>query len=163
MTGDARTIVEALGGQWRGNSGIARRPAHADKRPSLKVTDRNGKTLFHCWAGCEQSAVLEALRALGLWQSGSHQARIVFRSPAPRSRDWRDLRWLIDDIHLLDAEPTRANVWAFLDDAVELGPLSVEWVSRRLQTLRPASAGHIRAWMECWFGPAAQPALGKAA
>ncbi len=43
-------------------------PAHDDERPSLSVTGRNGRVLVHCHAGCEQRAVIEALRAMGLWR-----------------------------------------------------------------------------------------------
>ena len=59
----ARELVHALGG--RGNS--AKCPAHRDSTPSLSVTERNGKILVHCHAGCPQEAVIEALRELRLW------------------------------------------------------------------------------------------------
>jgi len=61
-------IARALGGARRsGADWMARCPAHEDRNPSLALSERNGKLLAHCFAGCEQSAVIEALRARGLW------------------------------------------------------------------------------------------------
>lgn len=45
-------------------------PAHADKNPSLHITDAGEKILVNCMAGCSQSAVIEALKARNLWPSG---------------------------------------------------------------------------------------------
>jgi hypothetical protein len=44
-------------------------PSHSDRRPSLGVAERGGRVLVHCHAGCQQGAVLAALRARGLWPS----------------------------------------------------------------------------------------------
>jgi hypothetical protein len=63
FTHSAREIVHALGG--RGNQ--ARCPANKDRTPSLSVTERDGKILLHCHAGCPQEAVIAALRDMGLW------------------------------------------------------------------------------------------------
>ena len=46
-------------------------PAHNDRNPSLSVTDKNGKILVRCFAGCTQDEVIGALRDLGLWHSAS--------------------------------------------------------------------------------------------
>lgn len=63
----AAKISRALDGHRSGNSYIARCPAHEDKNPSLSLRDADGKVLVHCHAGCDQRAVIDALRALGLW------------------------------------------------------------------------------------------------
>ena len=42
-------------------------PAHEDRSPSFSVTERDGRMLVHCLAGCRQIEVLEALRARRLW------------------------------------------------------------------------------------------------
>jgi putative DNA primase/helicase len=48
-------------------------PAHADRTPSLHVTDRDGKVLLSCQAGCETQAVLDAA---GLdWDALFHESR----------------------------------------------------------------------------------------
>ena len=36
-------------------------PAHDDRSPSLSVTEKDGKTLLHCFAGCETEDVLCAV------------------------------------------------------------------------------------------------------
>ena len=56
---------EALGGDLR--TGMCCCPAHDDHAPSLSVSEKDGKVLWYCHAGCSQAAVLDALRARGLW------------------------------------------------------------------------------------------------
>ena len=46
-------------------------PAHDDKSPSLSLTDVGDKVLFHCFAGCSQTEVIDALRARGLWHKSA--------------------------------------------------------------------------------------------
>ncbi len=84
---NARGIVEALGGKWRGTSGTCRCPAHDDRTPSLDVTERDGKILVKCRANCSQNAVLEALSHRGLWPEPRGKAR---KAGVPRAGacDW---------------------------------------------------------------------------
>ena len=52
-------------------------PAHDDRNPSFSVSDKNGKILVKCWAGCTQEEVIGALRGMGLLHSASrHQLEI---------------------------------------------------------------------------------------
>jgi hypothetical protein len=67
---DAPALVAALGGKWHGSYGTARCPAHEDRDPSLSVTDKGGKLLVKCHAGCTQDAVVSALKRLGHWPDG---------------------------------------------------------------------------------------------
>jgi len=60
----AKEVVRALGGQWHGRSGMARCPAHDDTNPSISVTQKNGRLLFYCHAGCSQHEVGSALESL---------------------------------------------------------------------------------------------------
>ena len=78
----AAEIAKGLGArrsgphQWQG-----RCPSHKDRTPSLSITDGDdGRPLVHCHAGCEQSAVIEALRAKGLWNGyeGTSTMRAAF-------------------------------------------------------------------------------------
>ena len=61
--------------RWHGNNKLsACCPAHDDRNPSLSVSDKNGKILVKCWAGCTQEEVIGALRGMGLWHTASrHQ------------------------------------------------------------------------------------------
>ncbi len=63
---NAREVTKVLGGRWTGSSGTARCPAHDDRHPSLSVSERDGKLLVHCFAGCDQGAVWDALKVRGL-------------------------------------------------------------------------------------------------
>lgn len=65
----AKSIVQALGGHWSGSHGMCKCPAHPDRAPSLSVsTDQSHERLLvHCFAGCPQEAVIQALRERGLW------------------------------------------------------------------------------------------------
>jgi putative DNA primase/helicase len=53
---DAKAITVALRGRWQGRYGLCRCPAHADREPSLKVSDDPRKSDgvdLHCFAGCD--------------------------------------------------------------------------------------------------------------
>ena len=63
----SRDLAKALGGKAHGSYFMARCPAHDDDKPSLSITEKDGKLLLKCHAGCEQAAVIDALRARGLW------------------------------------------------------------------------------------------------
>lgn len=74
----AEQIARALGGKPSGHGWQCHCPAHDDERSSLSLTERNGKTLLKCHAGCTQEAVIAALKNRGLWGSnGDGRARIV--------------------------------------------------------------------------------------
>lgn len=70
---DVRRITEALGGHWYGTYGLAFCPAHHNKNtPALCLANGNGgRLLASCKAGCGFSAVVAALRGLGLLEVGS--------------------------------------------------------------------------------------------
>lgn len=80
-------------------------PAHDDRDPSLHVSDgADGKLLLRCFAGCDQVAIIAALRERGLWGRISprgerpHYSRPMTPTPAdPRMgesamRLWRHCR-----------------------------------------------------------------------
>ena len=64
-------IAQALNGQPSGSGYIAHCPAHDDKRSSLSISQKNGKILLHCYAGCSQQSVIAALSDRGLWAGGN--------------------------------------------------------------------------------------------
>src|SRR5262245_12513006 len=69
QTEGAAWLAANLEGSRRSGDGyIACCPAHDDQNPSLSINeDAKGKVLLHCHAGCEQQAVIDALRESGLW------------------------------------------------------------------------------------------------
>ena len=76
----ATSIVKALGG----SNGMARCPAHDDNSPSLHVSEKNGRLLVKCHGGCSQEAVINALRAKGLWSEQTSRPR---HGPVKQSAD----------------------------------------------------------------------------
>ncbi|WP_323715656.1 DUF7146 domain-containing protein [Paracoccus aminovorans] len=63
---DARTLTQSLGGKWYGRYGLARCPAHGDRKPSLSLADApDGRLLLNCKTGCAFTDILDALRARG--------------------------------------------------------------------------------------------------
>ena len=83
----ARELAEALGGRWRGGYGTARCPAHPDKTPSLTIRDGHDSVLLTCHADCDRSAIIAALKSLGLWpdRATSHCAKSIRRPTVART------------------------------------------------------------------------------
>ncbi len=72
---DAGFIGRALGGRKIGAGWSARCPAHNDRTPSLSIRDADdGKVLVRCHAGCDQNAVIAALRLRGLWPDADRRS-----------------------------------------------------------------------------------------
>ncbi len=75
MIPTAEQIAQALAcgqpgckcGRKSGGGYLTHCPAHRDENPSLSISDEKGKLLVKCFGGCPQEAVIEALRAKGLW------------------------------------------------------------------------------------------------
>lgn len=85
----ARKICESRAGKWSGTKGMARCPAHDDRTPSLGVMLGHRAILFHCFAGCDQTSVIDAFKREGLAAallfsaSSDHQAQHTASEPAP--------------------------------------------------------------------------------
>jgi len=109
----AEAIAQALQGRRTGpGRWMARCPSHDDRTPSLSITDRNGKALLHCFAGCEQRAVIEALRARGLWPERKTEwlPREQYRQERKRCDSYREAeRW--KNALLLVLERARRDAW----------------------------------------------------
>lgn len=126
----AGELANRLGGARReGNGYRALCPAHEDRTPSLSIVEKDGKVLFICRAGCEQKAVLEAIRSRGLW-SGTARTK-----PNPElelkherrhfvDQEWRRLRDRYPEL------PEEAR--AFIEPDLRAS------LRRRLNTLQPA-------------------------
>jgi hypothetical protein len=103
MSASVGDIGRALAGRRCGKGWVCRCPAHNDHRPSLSVTERDRKILIKCWAGCDQDAVLDALRRKNLWggkpssDSAASRRRETSDSNAPRDpmKSWRNAAPLV--------------------------------------------------------------------
>jgi putative DNA primase/helicase len=70
----AADLACALGAKKSGKGWIGKCPAHKDNDPSFSIGEGdNGKVLIHCFAGCDPSAVIDALKARGLWNGEALQ------------------------------------------------------------------------------------------
>jgi putative DNA primase/helicase len=65
----AASLAQALGGRRSGSQWVASCPAHDDRDPSLTITEKNGRVLLHCHAGCDQRDVIAALQDRGIWEA----------------------------------------------------------------------------------------------
>lgn len=74
-------LVIALGGRWYQDRGMCRCPAHDDRVASLSVRIGERTLLFKCFAGCETSAVLAALRAEHRVVPRQERKQPVFAAP----------------------------------------------------------------------------------
>ncbi len=62
LTADTLAIVQHLGGRWSGHHAMVRCPAHDDRTPSLSIRQGRTSILVHCFAGCDGTAVMRAIR-----------------------------------------------------------------------------------------------------
>lgn len=144
----AADIAQALGGRKTARGWVVRCPAHNDRSPSLSIADADGRVLVHCFAGCEQEAVIDALRARGLWPE-----RPLPEMAAEERRQWREARRRDEE----DAEP--ADAFALAGQCLCLESLAARppWDPERqifAELLATLKGRHVvaeyRAWRERW-------------
>ena len=63
------SISSALGKSSRKQSGgfMAQCPCHDDSTGSLSIDEKDGRILLKCFAGCENTAIIEKLKNMDLW------------------------------------------------------------------------------------------------
>jgi hypothetical protein len=143
----AESIGRALDGRKCGSQWVARCPAHEDRSPSLSITERNGKVLVCCHAGCSQTDVIAALRARGLWPAAETKTVLT----PQEKQDWIRRRHQTDT-HLADAERWRRAAVLMVEEllvplktalfdptAGPADPDAVEWHEVYLSYLRRLS------------------------
>jgi putative DNA primase/helicase len=86
MTG-ALSIIKALGGDAA--TGMCCCPAHDDKRASLHISEKSGKVLWKCHAGCAQDRVRQALIDKGLWTTAPSGASAREQAREEANRIWK--------------------------------------------------------------------------
>lgn len=94
----AEQFTRELGGRWFGRFGIARRPAHDDRQPSLSIADgKKVKLQVPCHGGCNFRDVLDALEKLGIGSALKAETRIQRRDrhqfPQPDMRKLVEIFW----------------------------------------------------------------------
>lgn len=90
-TATGLTIAKALKGRRAGAGWVAPCPAHEDHNPSFSISEKDGRVLFKCHAGCSQADVIAALTSLGLWGKPADDFKPFLRQPAgPKPIDERD-------------------------------------------------------------------------
>lgn len=96
-------IAHRLGGASKsGDEWSCRCPAHEDRKASLSITERDGKTLFHCHAGCPQDAVLSELKNRGLLSTSKSEVQLVrIALPSTQSKIVAEYNYLSEDGELL--------------------------------------------------------------
>ena len=138
----AETIARALGGRKAGAGWMARCPAHDDRRPSLSVRDADsGKVLVHCFAGCPQRDVVDALRRLGKWPDRERKAAV----------DGFDVA---RPVYFNRHEPRRDSALKIWDGARDpAGTPAIAYLDRRQIALPPGALGEVLRWHPaCPFG-----------
>ena len=150
---DARTVTAALGGRWHTGYGTARCPAHDDRTPSLSLRDgRDGRLLAYCHAGCEWTAVADALRAQGLLPGRGRGRPPAAVNPAARAAREREEREEA-------ARRARQARWCWEGArAVEDTPAERYLLARGITGPLPRT---LRYHPACWHAPTARrrPAL----
>lgn len=90
----AAEIAKALGARRSGRGWMACCPAHDDRSPSFSISDAGqGRPLVYCFSGCDQRAVIGALRARGLWGASdgvtdaSRPLGVTYRADEAKAED----------------------------------------------------------------------------
>jgi hypothetical protein len=87
---DAKSLTLTLKGRWYGRYGLARCPAHGDRKPSLSLSNgANGRLLLRCHTGCDFRDSLESLRSLGTVESTGRIPELDSASMARREAEER--------------------------------------------------------------------------
>jgi hypothetical protein len=87
----AETIAHALNGRRTGSEYLCPCPTHDDRRPSLAVRDGDdGRVLLYCHAGCDPRDIIDALKALGLWEA--RERTFIPSKPKPKATQANDNR-----------------------------------------------------------------------
>jgi hypothetical protein len=131
-------------------------PVHADRSPSFAIGQGSGRLLVHCFAGCNQETVIDALRTRALWPSAvrgpavprtqleeARQRAVVRERAATARRDrYRTLSQAADVYR-----ETMRDVRAARRVATTTGPSDAAWAlleeAARLETLTEAGRAEV--------------------
>lgn len=129
MTSNTHSIIKALDGNP--NSGMCHCPAHDDTRPSLKVSEQNGKVLVHCFAGCPQEKVISRLKEMGLWNKTTSKTTSMTKPIAkseylkPEQEAYEKLRQALSILRAASYDPVGSPINYLKGRGIELIPPSL--------------------------------------
>lgn len=134
-------VASRLDGVRRSGSGImARCPAHSDRSPSLSLTERDGKILLHCFAGCTISAITESLgiSVKDLFIDAPSNPRDTAQHMAQRERQHRERELRREaDGHMIDV--CKMSQWLVGSRCdLDIAPWSDEQLNDELNALADA-------------------------
>ena len=88
-----------------GKGYMARCPAHADRGPSLSITEGDDRILMHCFAGCSVNAVCEAIgiQIRDLFASTIEPHELGQLQQTRRTREQEEYQARIHEGHIIDA------------------------------------------------------------
>lgn len=137
---EAQRITRALHGKWYGRYGVTRCPAHGDRHPSLTLANGpQGHLLAHCFAGCTFSAVLDALRGLGIVAG---RGTVPQTDPAELARHQAEER--------REAEKRKRQAQAVWAEAQPIGGTIAETYLREARGITCALPDTLRFHPACW-------------
>lgn len=85
-------------------------PAHDEKTPSFRISEKGDRVLFKCFAGCSQESIIRELRSRGLWGQPSfkQQQAMVQRERAKERERMAVLKHIVD----ADRKSGRSALWS---------------------------------------------------
>jgi hypothetical protein len=85
---ELESVARRLGGAGKAGGGWSCRcPAHDDRTPSLSLSlGEGGRLLWHCFAGCDQAAVLDGLKSAGVLLNGDARSTEPRPKAGPKRR-----------------------------------------------------------------------------
>lgn len=136
MSISAAAIAKALGAHELSTGGwSAKCVAHDDTSPSLSIGEgEKGRPVVHCHAGCSQEAVLDGLKARGLWDDEqSRDIPLAHGQLGPYAKHW-------DYFDSNGKHVLRVCRWTRTDGGKEIRPLSQQadgWRWEQIKERRP--------------------------
>ena len=130
---EAERIAKGLGGKRGGSAWLACCPAHSDKNPSLRIAQGDSRVLLHCYAGCEPSSIITALKNRGILEGQRREMPATYRAAIEAHAPPRE-------------DPDRARkiemaqtIWSKTDDVL-FTPGEQYLIGRRITITRDPSA-----------------------
>lgn len=108
---DARYIAEALGTKSKSDtSWLVPCPVREHRNGKVRITDKEGKILVYCLAGCDGGEVISALKSKGLWPDATEDQKRQWRE-RKQAEERRQNRTYVAVFEADEGKKTRSE-WA---------------------------------------------------